>query len=418
MSNKNVHTNAQAYNLVQGDELTSKFYMDLHSGEIRSDESIRDFGYTAGQPLEDRHIMRMTIHYSAKYGLELTEGKAWSLLRVLASERGRNPVTDTLSALAWDGKARLDTLLIDYAGAEDTPYTRAVTSKAMIGAVARAFEHGCKVDNVLILEGPQGAKKSSLILELASIAGVRYVLTSKIAINHKDTFQNMAGAWVVNIDEFASFRKAEMDDLKAFVSQQMDKYRLPYDRIPRMVKRACVFMATINDTESKYLDDPTGLRRWWPVAVKNIDLDGVKGCRGQLWAEAVVRYQQGEKWYVDESSPLAELVRQEQTQRQVIDPWETSILSFVANTSSKEFSVDQLFDALKIDVKNRAHADRIRVGKVLTKLNLGKRRVDTKVGRFVYYQAATLDPTVREAFKVSAKSAPIEPVSPEEESLN
>ncbi len=408
---RRTHSNAQITNIMSTCPAFTPFYLDTHALDVRSDLDIPELHYKAEAHLEDHHLSAGIFHMSQNYGVELTKDKLWEVLLYLAHMRQRNPLVEKLNSLSWDGTARLDTFLIDFAGVSDNAYSRAVTSKSLIGAVARAMRPGCKMDNVLILEGVQGARKSTLIETLGSVAGTRYVLTSKVVLNTKDTLQNMASAWIVNIDEFASFRKAEVEELKAFVTQPRDKYRVPYAHLPRTVERRCIFMATINGTENPYLDDVTGGRRWWPVEVtKTIDLEAVKAIREQLWAEAVVRYKAGEVWYIDDNDPLlAHLAREQQAERQTADPWEATVSDFVARATTK-FTQDDILQRLKIEVRDRKHADKIRVGKILTKLGLRGSRTRSDGTRVQYYDPSSLNDERRRHLRLVDG-----PVSPEEE---
>ena len=163
-----------------------------------------------------------------------------------------NPVTDYLNGLQWDGVPRLDTMLIDYLGAEDKPYTRAVTRKAFTAAVARAMTPGVKYDNMLILSGPQGACKSTLLEKM----GNPWFTDSLLSFNGKDAMEVLQGVWIVEIAELQAFRNTSVDKTKQFVSSLKDRYRAAYGRRVADHPRRCVFFGTVNPGE--FLRDPTG----------------------------------------------------------------------------------------------------------------------------------------------------------------
>ena len=208
-----------------------------------------------------------------------------------------NDVKTFLTSLRWDGHPRLDTLLIDYLGAEDTPYVRAVTRKAFTAAVARAMEPGCKYDTMLILAGPQGIGKSTLLDKMSKgwfNDGIR-------TFEGKEASELLQGVWLVEIGELDAFRKTDTARIKQFLSLRYDRFRAAYGRHVKDIPRCCVFFGTTNTCE--FLRDRTGNRRFWPVDVgvmrhsKNIWIDLDREI-DQIWAEAVMRWKLGEKLHL------------------------------------------------------------------------------------------------------------------------
>lgn len=204
----------------------------------------------------------------------------------------------------WDQKPRLDEWLFTYCKAEthegmdedlEKEYIRRVGSMWMISAVARAFDAGCKVDTMLILEGDQGDKKSSVLKEL-SLGYFLELITS--FSRAKDVVDQMFGKWIVELPELRAL-DGDRDSNKAFLTRQFDKERLSYARFSKDFPRRCVFIGTTND--DRYLRDFTGNRRYWPVKVKSVDLEAIKADIPHLWGEAVQRYSAGEKWWFDNS---------------------------------------------------------------------------------------------------------------------
>lgn len=205
-----------------------------------------------------------------------------------------HPVKDYLRGLEWDGVERLDTLLVDYLAAEDTEYTRAVTRKAFTAAVARIMRPGCKFDYVLVLAGPQGRGKSTLINKMSC----GWFTDSLAGIGTKEAYEGIQGYWLIELGELAAMRKTEIEVTKNFISKQVDSYRAPYGRRVEDHKRQCVFFGTTNS--SAFLRDDTGNRRFWPVRLhdaapaRTVWDDLTPDIVHQLWAEAVTRYQEGE----------------------------------------------------------------------------------------------------------------------------
>lgn len=213
------------------------------------------------------------------------------------TDTSRHPVREYLRSLVWDGVKRAETLFIDYLGAEDSRYTRNVTRKALIGAAARILSPGCKHDHMLVLVGPQGCHKSTTLKKL----GKGWFSDSLYTMSGKDAYEQLQGNWIIELSEMAATRKAEVEQIKQFVSKQEDNYRAAYARRTMCHPRQCAFFGTTNDEE--FLRDPTGARRFWPVVVTDAGRElGPKltaSIIDQVWAEVVTYYEAGETWYLD-----------------------------------------------------------------------------------------------------------------------
>lgn len=230
-------------------------------------------------------------------------------LQAAAAERSFHPVRDYFNQLPpWDGIQRLDTLLVDVLGAEDTEYTRAVTRKTLVAAHRRTFHPGVKFDQVLTLVGPQGIGKSTIFARLAG----QWFSDSLTITDMKDktAAEKLDGNLIVEISELAGMRKAEAEPVKGFISRTEDKYRPAYARAVRAHPRQCVIVGSTN-AEEGFLRDPTGGRRWWPVHVKGQtstrahDLD--QATIDQVWAEARHYDKKGETLFLTDSVAEAAL---------------------------------------------------------------------------------------------------------------
>lgn len=222
-----------------------------------------------------------------------------------------NPVQSYINSLVWDGVERLDTLLIDYLGAEDTPYVRAVTRKSFTAAIGRAMRPGSKFDNMLILAGPQGIGKSTLL----GIMGGDWFNDSIRTFEGKNAAELLQGVWIIEIAELDAFRRADVATIKQFLSIRADRYRAAYGRRSDEYSRTCVFFGTTNTTD--FLQDTTGNRRFWPVdvgakpATKDVfSLLPIE--RNQIWAEAKMRYESGEQLHLTGNIAEAALQQQEE----------------------------------------------------------------------------------------------------------
>ena len=190
----------------------------------------------------------------------------------LHSEKHKfNDVKNYLVSLRWDGVSRLDTMLVDYLGAKDTPYVRAVTRKAFVAAIARTMEPGCKYDTMLILAGPQGIGKSTLLDKMSK----GWFSDNIRTFEGKEASELLQGVWLVEISELDAFRKSDEARIKQFLSQRSDRFRAAYGRHVKDIPRRCVFFGTTNSTE--FLRDRTGNRRFWAVDVGEIP------CKKSIW---------------------------------------------------------------------------------------------------------------------------------------
>lgn len=231
-------------------------------------------------------------YFATKY---LIKGKGIidDALQEVTQDNKFHPVREYIKGLTWDGECRLDTLFIDYIGAEDTEYIRAVTRKWMCGAVARVMDPGVKFDTAIVLYGSQGLGKS-LILERL---GRKWFNNSLVDIKTKDALEQIQGSWIVELAELAPTYKNDNEIVKSFISRTSDRFRSPYGRRTEEYPRQCVFAGSTNNL--MFLKDRTGNRRFWPITgdkdrkTKN-SWDLSKDEIDQLWAEAFVYWSEGE----------------------------------------------------------------------------------------------------------------------------
>lgn len=264
---------------------------------------------------EDTHRACAWFAQVAKF--EPNVQKMIDAVETTAKKKIVHPAREYLTGLVWDGTPRLDSVLPRYFRTDDTPYTRAVGSMFMIGAVARAYKPGTKVDTMPVMESDQGLKKSSGLAAL--VPNPDWYSDTPIPLDDKDRFQMLRGVWLYEISELDSFRGKDGPRIKAFISSKADNYRPSYGRRNRVHPRTCVFAGTTN--EHAYLIDRTGNRRFWPVKCHGVvDVAGIERDRDQLWAEAVYRYMAGETWWID-SAELQRLAEGEQEAREIGDDW-------------------------------------------------------------------------------------------------
>lgn len=217
-------------------------------------------------------------------------GDAWSEVAV---KRAFHPIKDYLNGLEWDGHKRMETIMIDYLGADDNECVRTFVKKILVAAVTRIYRPGAKFDYCVVLVGPQGVGKSYVIKRL----GKEWHSDSLITVKGKEAYEQLQGAWILEMAELTATKKVDVEAVKHFISKSEDTFRVAYGRHNETFKRQCVFFGTTNDYD--FLNDPTGNRRFLPITVngggcKNLWNDLNDNEVDQIWAEAKVLYEQGE----------------------------------------------------------------------------------------------------------------------------
>ena len=270
------------------------------------------------RPWEDADEVR-TAEWLQLRGVNVAPMVVGRAIGAVARDHRIHPVRDWLDHLRWDGTPRIETWTSTYLGAEPTAFHHTVGALWLISAVARIFRPGVKADHMLILEGPQGARKSTAIKVLA---GEEWFTDELPELGSKDAAIHMQGIWIVEIAELDAIGRAEVSRIKAFLTRTTDRFRPPYGRYTVEVPRQCVFAGTVNpDT---YLRDETGNRRFWPLRCGTIDIAALARDRDQLWAEAVHRFREGAIWWIDDAALLAE-ARSAQEARYQGDAWDARI---------------------------------------------------------------------------------------------
>lgn len=295
-----------------------------------------------------------------------------SAVDLRAQERAFHPVRDYLDGLVWDGMPRLAGWLPRYLGAEATPYVDGIGRMFFVSLVARIYDPGCKCDYMLVLEGPQGARKSTA----CTILGGPWFSDSLPDVTAgKDVAQHLVGKWLIEVGELSALSKAESAHLKAFVTRTVERYRPSYGRKEVIQPRQCVFIGTTN--QSAYLRDETGGRRFWPVKVSHVDTDALTRDRDQLYAEAVAAYRQGAVWWPDAAFER-EHIRPQQDARYEADAWE-EIIEREVRGLSRVTVLGVARDFLHIETTKLGTQEQRRIGAALQ--SLGWVRVKDWLGR-------------------------------------
>lgn len=306
-------------------QLRGRLRLSLFSSRIDVDGELPWKRPDVSNAWSDNDLAQLRIYLEPFFGKAAKQDLV-DAVAACASDQAYHPVREYLSSLQWDGVARLDALLIDYLGAEDTRYTRAVTRKAFTAAVTRVMCPGCKYDTMLVLVGGQGRHKSTILAKM----GGEWFSDSLRSFGDKDSMETIQGTWINEVAEMQAMAKAEVNAVKMFLTKTNDYYRASYGQYAADRPRQCVFFGTTNSREC--LNDPSGGRRFWVVDIdqqdrrKNVfrDLDAE---RDHLWAEAVAYWRLGEPLYLPRD--LEDVARKVQEEHRAKHPWEGIIQDFL-----------------------------------------------------------------------------------------
>lgn len=328
-----------------------------------------------GAPMTDEHVIDMRLIVE-RNEFQPTVGDFYPAVMRVAHDNSYNPVTDYLSGLVWDGVNRLERWLPILMGAPDTAFVRCIGPKVLISAVARAFDPGCQVDTMLVLEGSQGVRKSSAVQTLFGGEHTYEVVSG--FDDHRKLANSVIGAWAVELAEFVSVTKSHSGNVKGLITMRRDRVQLPYGKRLSDLPRRFVFIGTINPTSLGYLTDDTGNRRYWPVTVTKVDIDKIARKRDQLWAEAVHRYKEKERWWMDENEDAA--AKQETSNREESDPWEEVLLGKMRRDCAgmgigPDITSDDALTALAIPHERKDKRAQMRVSACLKKIGYERKKV-------------------------------------------
>ena len=249
------------------------------------------------EPLRDVDYSGVRNYIECVYGI-VSSQKVDDALALEFEKKKFHPIRDYIQAQKWDRTERINTLLIDYFGAEDNAYTRAAIRKTLVAAVARVFEPGIKFDTALILVGEQGTYKSTFVKKL----GMEWFSDTFTTVQGKESFEQIQGAWLIEMAELSGLKKAEVESIKHYISKREDMFRPAYGRTVETYKRQCIFFGTTNNKD--FLRDPTGNRRFMPIdvrpeyATKSVNDDLTQDEVNQIWAEAYQLYLAKEPLYL------------------------------------------------------------------------------------------------------------------------
>lgn len=324
------------------------YYDDFLQRVIRKNSPVREW--------KDADDLEITRHIQSTLGItRMTRDAVAQAIQTIADKRRRNCVKEWIKSLEWDGTQRLESFFHDYFQTPDTEYIRHASKNFWLSMVARIYEPGCKVDNMVVLEGSQGLGKSTA---LKIIGGDWFAEQHESALYPKAFAEILQGKLLIEISEMEAFTKVEVSRVKQTVSCASDRFRASYARYASDHPRTCVFVGTTNRDD--WNRDETGARRFWPISCQGtVDLDGIRNNRDSLFAEARTRFLRGENHW--EMPPDA--TAKEQEARFQADPWQEEIDEYLKG--QRWVTTARILEKLGVDLARRTKGEEMRVAACL-----------------------------------------------------
>lgn len=330
--------------------LTKAIWIKCKGGQLppwRTDEG----NYRPIDNLDTKFLLR---YMAEVYGIENKEAIK-DMFFTVASKYKFNPIAELLNNLKWDGKKRIDTMLSDYLGAEQNEYNSRIMKLVLMGAISRALKPGCKFDYVMILTGPQGNGKTTFCQRLAMDDSL---FNNSIAVlDGEKTARQIKGKWIIELGELLAVKRTkDIEAVKGFITQCTDNYAPKYQEIAEDFQRSCIFIGTTNS--SSFLSDPTGNRRFLPVATgihkpkRSLWGHDAHEEFRQIWAEAMELYRSGTAATVADAW-LEEELKSQRANYEEENPQAVIISDYLEeHTEIQEICTKQLFfDALQNDAE-------------------------------------------------------------------
>lgn len=304
-------------------------------------------------------IEQAYIRAAKELHLDIDKQKASDIVVMCARENTYSPVREYLNSLTDQEPINLESLAERYFGTQD-PFHAILLKRTLIAAVARAFKPGCKVDTMCILQGGQGALKSTF---WQTLAGEAWFTDNLSEASEKDEKLKLRRYWILEFSEFETvYKRKDVEQLKAFLSSRIDSLRRPYGRSLEDFPRTSIFVGSTNRQE--FLNDPTGGRRYWviPVVAETIPIQTLEKERDQIWAAAVAAYRSGEQWWLTREED--KLLEEANKGWQSSDTWEVAVLNYLQNKSI--CTVPELFThAIQIELAKQGKAEQMRLSDIL-----------------------------------------------------
>ena len=320
----------------------------------------------------------------ARQNKRVSKDVAFDVVVQVARQNEYNPVTDYLDHVSKNvAPAYIDRLATTYLRPEDAHLSEPtlydeMLKKTLIAAVARAYDEGCKFDNACVIIGDQGARKSTFW----SVLGGEFFSDALRDINGKDSLQVLANSWIMEWAELEAITNKKMaGDIKSFLSQSTDVYRVPYGKVAEKFKRRGIIVGTSNKTDG-FLVDETGNRRFWCIKTSRsildpIDCEGLLEERDAIWSAACSLYDHGNGENLLLSKENQIIVNEENKEYIIDNPWKTVIQEFIERPQNhnRELTTEAvLTEAIEKPVERQNRYDQMQCANILKELGYEKRR--------------------------------------------
>lgn len=354
--------------LSRDDRWNGRIRYNEFSGEVELDR----------EPLIDEMITGVSVWMDETYGMPASSRTVHEAANYVARDHSYHPIREYLLGLRWDGRERCRELLVGYFGASaETRDQRlllgTLSQRWMVSCIARVMKPGCKVDTVLVLHGPQGCGKSTII---RALAGDAWYSDTDIDPQGKDAYGQVQGSWLYEVPEIEKWNsRRDQATIKAFLTSQVDRYRPPFKACIVRQPRQCIFVGTTNS--DRFLADPTGSRRYWPVTVAGVDVASIVHDRDQLWAEALHWFRERVPWHLTREE--ADVLVKSQDRYTEIDPWEDLVDGWLAeHYGLNGFRMGDLLTGIDVNAQGQTSRASNRVGKILRSRGYSMKRVGKK----------------------------------------
>ncbi|MFM0387778.1 VapE domain-containing protein [Paraburkholderia dipogonis] len=322
-----------------------------------------------GRVATDEDITELQMRLEARDFLKLGKDLVRDAFYKVAFENQYDSAIEWIGALRWDGVPRTERFLMDRFGADDTPYTRAVSRYMWTALAGRALSPGIQADMVPTLVGPQGIGKTQGVKAIAPAPELFCELG--FAERDVEASRKMRGRLVIELGELRGMSARDVEGVKAFITRQTELFRDLYRNNMVEFHRRHLFIGTTN--KDQFLSDDTGERRWLPVRVTKCDPSAIERDRDQLWAEAAVAFQQhGIAW-----RDAQRLAAAEHDEFKLQDEWEPTVLAWMHEDegfgsgmpSARDFlrTDEVLIGALRFEAKTIRPGDSMRIAAILKK---------------------------------------------------
>jgi predicted P-loop ATPase len=365
-------------------------YNEFTGGHVVLEKAPHPVTAKPGAEIED-HFDTEVTRWFERAGCMVKPEVARRTVDRMARLNAFHPVRDYLNGLPpWDGEKRIDCWLFDYCKVSRrrvnerdeeifNTFASEAGAKFLISAVARVFEPGCKADHVLMLEGKTGIGKSTAA---KALAGEEFFTDQLSDLGSKDASMQVRGIWIAEMADIHALARSDREKAKAFITQTFERFRLPYGARLTKFQRQCVFIGTTESSE--WNNDERGARRFWPVLCEGkIDTEGLLRDRDQMWAEALARYRDGDRWYLHLENTVKE-AEEEQSDRYAVDPWQEKVMAYACRSKTGVGLQEVLSHGLGMDIDRQGRAESNRVAACLRFARWERRQV--REGRNRYWR--------------------------------